>query len=106
VAAAETSRRPLEVVSVGTTCAAIPPIESELSRSRAFGGEWGVGHVTYNGIEFTLKMVEPGIWKYRFYIGRGIKIGTTKTDLESLAIRRTQKRIDRELKIAGNYESA
>jgi hypothetical protein len=91
---------------VGTPCAAIPPIESELGRSRAFGGEWGAGGMTYKGIEFTLKIVEPGIWKYRFYIGRAVKIGTTKTDLESVAVQRTQKRIDRELKIAGDYESA
>jgi hypothetical protein len=62
--------------------------------------------MTYKGMEYSLKMVEPGIWKYRFQIGRAVKIGTTKTELESLAIRRTQKRIDRELKIAGNYGSA
>jgi hypothetical protein len=61
----------------------------------------GSGRMTYKGIEFTLKMVELGIWKYRFYIGRAVKIGTTKTDLESVAVQRTQKRIDRELKIAG-----
>jgi len=62
--------------------------------------------MTYKGIEFTLKMVEPGIWKYRFQIGRAIKVGTTKVELELVAIQRTQKRIDRELKIAGIYESA
>jgi hypothetical protein len=62
--------------------------------------------MTYKGIDYTLKMVAPGIWKYRFFIGRGIKIGTTKTGQENVAIQRTQKRIDRELKIAGNYESA
>jgi hypothetical protein len=62
--------------------------------------------MTYKGMEYSLKMVEPGIWKYRFQIGRAVKIGTTKTELESLAIRRTQKRIDRELKIAENYGSA
>jgi hypothetical protein len=62
--------------------------------------------MTYKGIEFTLKMAVPGIWKYRFYVGRGIKIGTTKTDLESVAVQRIQKRIGRELKIAGDYESA
>jgi hypothetical protein len=66
----------------------------------------GSGRMTYKGIDYTLKMVAPGIWKYRFFIGRGIKIGTTKTGQESVAIQRTQKRIDRELKIAGNYESA
>jgi hypothetical protein len=62
--------------------------------------------MTYKGMEYSLKMIEPGVWKYRFQIGRGVKIGTTKTELESLAIRRTQKRIDRELKIAENYGSA
>jgi hypothetical protein len=89
---------------------------SELLQFRQSNQNWvGRGHsgangeraaMTYRGIEYKLKMVEPGIWKYRFYVGRGIKIGTTKTDLESVAVQRTQKRIDRELKIAGDYESA
>jgi hypothetical protein len=62
--------------------------------------------MNYKGIEYTIKMTEPGVWKYRFQIGRGIKVGKTRTDLKLLAVRRVQKRISRELKIAGSYESA
>ena len=61
--------------------------------------------MNYKGIEFTVKMIGPGIWKYRFQIGRAIKVGTTKVKLELEAIQRVQKRIDRELKIAGSYET-
>ena len=62
--------------------------------------------MNYKGIEYTIKMIEPGIWKYRFHIGRAVKVGTTKVGLELLAIQRVQKRIDRELKIAKFHESA
>jgi hypothetical protein len=57
--------------------------------------------VDYKGIEFSLKMIGPSLWKYRFQIGRAIKTGRTKTALEHLAIRSVQTRIDRELKLAG-----
>ena len=59
--------------------------------------------MNYKGIEYTIKITEPGVWKYRFKIGRGIKIGATRVELELDAVRRVQKRIDRELKIAGSY---
>jgi hypothetical protein len=62
--------------------------------------------MNYKGIEYKLKMIEPGIWKYRFQIGRAVKVGTTKVKLEPEAIHRVQKRIDRELKVAGHYETA
>jgi hypothetical protein len=68
--------------------------------------QMGGGQMNYKGIEYTIKMTEPGVWKYRFQIGRGIKVGKTRTDLKLLAVRRVQKRINRELKIAGSYESA
>jgi hypothetical protein len=51
----------------------------------------------YKGIEYTINMTEPGVWKYRFQIGRAIKIGTTRAKLELVAVQRVQKRIDREL---------
>ena len=60
--------------------------------------------MNYKAIEYSLKSVEPGIWKYKFRIGRGIKTGTTKTKLDLVAIHRVQKRIDRELKNAGLYK--
>jgi hypothetical protein len=69
-------------------------------------GQMGGGQMNYKGIEYTIKMTEPGVWKYRFQIGRGIKVGKTRADLKLLAVRRVQKRINRELKIAGSYESA
>ncbi len=62
--------------------------------------------MNYKGIEYTIKMIEPGTWKYRFHIGRAVKVGMTKVELELLAIQRVQKRIDRELKIAKFYEFA
>jgi hypothetical protein len=69
-------------------------------------GRMGGGQMNYKGIEYTIKMTEPGVWKYRFQIGRAIKVGTTRVVLELGAVRRVQKRIDRELKIVGSYASA
>jgi hypothetical protein len=69
-------------------------------------GRMGSGRMNYKGIEYTINMIEPGVWKYRFHVGRAVKVGTTKVKLELLAIQRVQKRIDLELKIAGFYESA
>jgi DNA-binding response OmpR family regulator len=68
-------------------------------------GEWAVGPMNYKGIEYSLKSVEPGVWEYRFYIGRAIKTGTTKASDERLAIRRVEERIGRELVIAGLYKT-
>jgi hypothetical protein len=62
--------------------------------------------MNYKGIDYTIEMTEPGVWKYRFRIGRAIKIGATRVELELDAVRRVQKRIDRELKIARSYASA
>ena len=53
--------------------------------------------MNYKGIEYSLKLVKPGMWKYRFHIGRAIKTGRTKVSDEHLAIQRVEKRIDREL---------
>jgi DNA-binding response OmpR family regulator len=68
-------------------------------------GEWEVGPMNYKGIEYFLKSVEPGIWEYRFYIGRAIKTGTTKVSHEHLAIRRVEERIGRELLNSGLYKT-
>lgn len=56
--------------------------------------------MNHKGVDYTLKLLEPGIWQYKFLIGRAIKTGTTKSKLELVAIRRVQKRIDRELQNA------
>ena len=61
--------------------------------------------MNYKGIEYSLKSVEPGIWEYRFYIGRAVKTGTTKVSHEYLAIRRVEERIGRELVNAGLYKT-
>lgn len=56
----------------------------------------------HRGIEFTVKAVVPGTWKWQFRIGDRIVSGKTEAKLNLLAIRRVQLRIDRELKkIAG-----
>jgi hypothetical protein len=57
--------------------------------------------VNYKGIEFTLKMIKPGIWKYRFQIGRAIKHSKTRANSEPLAISRVRNRIGREIKKSG-----
>ena len=54
----------------------------------------------HRGIEFELKMIEPGIWKYRFQIGRAVKTGKTKAKVDLMAKRQVGKRIDRELRNA------
>jgi hypothetical protein len=61
--------------------------------------------VNYKGVEYTLRMFAPGIWDYRFQIGRAIKHGKTRAKSEPSAISRVHKRIARELKNAG-IESA
>jgi hypothetical protein len=50
------------------------------------------------GIEFTLLLIEPGLWKWRFQIGEISSTGKTQTNLVGMAARRVKQRIDRELK--------
>jgi len=54
--------------------------------------------MTYKGVEFTVTEVGPGIWKWQFRIGDRVIAGKTEANLNLLAIRRVQLRIDRELK--------
>ena len=54
--------------------------------------------MTYKGVEYTVKAVAPGIWKWQFRIGDKVVAGKTEARLNLLAIRRVQMRIDRELK--------
>jgi hypothetical protein len=54
------------------------------------------------GVEFTLLLIEPGLWKWRFQIGDTATTGKTKTKLMGMAARRAESRIDgalRKLKI-------
>jgi hypothetical protein len=50
-----------------------------------------------NGVEFTLALIEPGLWRWRFQIGEIATTGTTKTNLRGMAAHRVKSRIDREL---------
>jgi len=50
------------------------------------------------GIEFSLRQVEPDLWKWQFQIGDTVTTGQTRSRLMGMATRRVQDRIDRELK--------
>ena len=40
------------------------------------------------GVEFTLLLIEPGLWKWRFQIGETVTTGTTETNLKGMAAHR------------------
>ena len=46
------------------------------------------------GVEFTVLLIEPGLWQWRFQIGKTVTKGKTHTNLEGLAARRVESRID------------
>jgi hypothetical protein len=49
----------------------------------------------HKGVDYTVnKSNVPGVWKWRFQIGDMIATGHTKTNLELLAARRAQLRIN------------
>jgi hypothetical protein len=50
------------------------------------------------GVEFTLLLVEPGLWKWRFQIGETATTGQIRTNLMGLAARRAEVRIDSALR--------
>lgn len=52
----------------------------------------------HKGIEFSVTQVSAGVWQWRFEVGERIFTGRTEANLDLLAIRRVQLRIDRELK--------
>jgi hypothetical protein len=56
--------------------------------------------MVHKGIEYSVTLIAPGIWKWQFRIGDEIKTGKTETKLNLLAMRRVQLRIDRELRKA------
>jgi len=56
--------------------------------------------MNHRGVEYSLAMTVPGIWRWQFQIGDEVKSGRTETRINLLAIRRVQQRIDRELKSA------
>ena len=55
--------------------------------------------MNHRGVEYTVSATSvPGVWKWQFRIGDGVKTGKTETKISLLAIRRVQLRIDRELR--------
>jgi hypothetical protein len=50
------------------------------------------------GVEFTIQLIEPGLWQWRFQIGEAVTTGKTETNLIGLAAHRVEQRIDRELR--------
>jgi hypothetical protein len=54
--------------------------------------------VKRKGIEFTVLLIEPGLWRWHFQIGETATTGKTKTNLMGLAARRVESRIDGELR--------
>jgi hypothetical protein len=48
------------------------------------------------GVEFTLLLIKPGLWEWRFQIGETVTTGTTETNLKGMAAHRASDRIDRE----------
>ena len=57
--------------------------------------------MNHKGVEYTvIKSGTPGFWHWSFQIGSVIKTGTTETNLETLAVRRVQLRINQALQQA------
>jgi hypothetical protein len=55
--------------------------------------------MNHKGVNYTVvETLTPGIWKWDFQIGDEVKTGKTETNLELLAMRRAQLRIDQALK--------
>ena len=50
------------------------------------------------GVEFTLLLIEPGFWRWRFQIGETVTTGKTQTNLAGVAAHRVRQRINRALK--------
>jgi hypothetical protein len=51
----------------------------------------------HRGVEYSVLKVEPGIWKWTFRIGGEVTTGKTATNIDLLAARRVQLRINRAL---------
>ena len=51
----------------------------------------------HRGIEYSVLKVEPGIWKWTFRIGGAVTTGKTAMNIDLLAARRVQLRINRAL---------
>jgi hypothetical protein len=50
------------------------------------------------GVEFTVWLVKPGLWKWQFQVGETVRTGKTRSNLMGMAAHRVQQRIDLELR--------
>jgi hypothetical protein len=50
--------------------------------------------VNRKGVEYSLLLIEPGLWRWRFQIGKTATTGKTHTNLVGMATRRVELRID------------
>ena len=50
----------------------------------------------HRGVHYTLTLVEPGLWKWHFYLGGKVRTGRTRANMILLAAKRVRLVIDRE----------
>jgi hypothetical protein len=62
--------------------------------------------MNHKGVEYTLTMIEPGVWKWEFRIEqKKAMAGKVRTNLRRLAQRRAEAKIDLFLKQAARTRS-
>jgi hypothetical protein len=55
--------------------------------------------MNHKGVDYTVvETLTSGVWRWHFWIGDEAVTGKTETNIELLAMRRAQLRIDRALK--------
>jgi hypothetical protein len=55
--------------------------------------------MNHKGVEYQIApSTVPGVWKWQFRIGDKVKAGETATRIAGMAARRTQLKIDQELR--------
>jgi hypothetical protein len=55
--------------------------------------------MNHNGVNYTVvETLTPGVWRWQFRIGDEVVSGKTETNMELLAMRRAQLRINRALR--------
>jgi hypothetical protein len=77
--------------------------DSKLRIVKGFSGKFFMNH---KGVEYTVvKSYNPKVWKWQFRIGDMVKNGKTETNLELLAMRRAQLKINRALNMIAHGET-
>jgi hypothetical protein len=54
--------------------------------------------VNRKGVEYSVLLIEPGLWRWRFQIGETATSGKTRTHLPGMVTRRVELRIDSALR--------